>query len=458
MLTYKDALDYIYSFTDYEKKSSYRYAPEIFDLARVEKLLVSLNNPHQRFKSIHIAGTKGKGSVAAMSESILRAAGYRTGLYTSPHLHTFRERIQVNGRLIPQETVASLTEQLQPLVSQVEGLTTFEIITALGFLYFVERGVEFAVLEVGMGGRLDATNVVNSLVDIITSLSYDHTHILGETLPLIAREKAGIIKSKALVVSAPQVPEAMAVIEEVCREKDAELTVIGRDWTWEVGEANLEGQWFRVTTNELRVTSYELWIPLLGRHQLINATVVVAAIEKLRQRGINISEAGVREGLRQVRWPGRLEILGRRPLVVADCAHNADSAGKLKAALEELFTYRHLILIFGASTDKDIEGMMGELFPLAHQVIVTQARHARATDSCVLHQKALTLRREVIVSDSVDGALSLALETAGPQDLICVTGSIFVVAEAREAWSKKQGSECQNAIVSRKRYREDKRR
>jgi len=458
MLTYKDALDYIYSFTDYEKKSSYRYAPEIFDLARVEKLLVSLNNPHQRFKSIHIAGTKGKGSVAAMSESILRAAGYRTGLYTSPHLHTFRERIQVNGRLIPQETVASLTEQLQPLVSQVEGLTTFEIITALGFLYFVERGVEFAVLEVGMGGRLDATNVVNSLVDIITSLSYDHTHILGETLPLIAREKAGIIKSKALVVSAPQVPEAMAVIEEVCREKDAELTVIGRDWTWEVGEANLEGQWFRVTTNELRVTSYELWIPLLGRHQLINATVVVAAIEKLRQRGINISEAGVREGLRQVRWPGRLEILGRRPLVVADCAHNADSAGKLKAALEELFTYRHLILIFGASTDKDIEGMMGELFPLAHQVIVTQARHARATDSCVLHQKALTLRREVMVSDSVDGALSLALETAGPQDLICVTGSIFVVAEAREAWSKKQGSECQNAIVSRKRYREDKRR
>lgn len=441
MLTYEDAVDYIYSFTDYEKKSSYRYAPETFDLARVEKLLVSLNNPHQRFKSIHIAGTKGKGSVAAMSESILRAAGYRTGLYTSPHLHTFRERIQVNGRLIPQETVASLTEQLQPLVSQVEGLTTFEIITALGFLYFVERGVEFAVLEVGMGGRLDATNVVNSLVDIITSLSYDHTHILGETLPLIAREKAGIIKSKALVVSAPQVPEAMAVIEEVCREKDAELTVIGRDWTWEVGEANLEGQWFRVTTNELRVTSYELWIPLLGRHQLINATVVVAAIEKLRQRGINISEASVREGLRQVRWPGRLEILGRRPLVVADCAHNADSAGKLKAALEELFTYRHLILIFGASTDKDIEGMMRELFPLAHQVIVTQARHARATDSCVLQQKALTLRREVMVSDSVDGALSLALETAGPQDLICVTGSIFVVAEAREARSKKQGSE-----------------
>jgi len=441
MLTYKDALDYIYSFTDYEKESSYLYTPEHFDLARVEKLLALLGNPHLRFESIHIAGTKGKGSVAAMSESILRAAGYRTGLYTSPHLHTFRERIQVNGRLIPKETVASLTEQLQPLVSRIEGITTFEIITALGFLYFVEQGVEFAVLEVGMGGRLDATNVVNPLVAIITSLSYDHTHILGETLPLIAREKAGIIKDKAWVVSAPQVPEAMAVIKEVCRERDAELTVIGRDWTWTAGEANLEGQSFQVASSKFQASSQSYWVPLLGRHQLDNATVVVAAIEKLRQRGINVPEASVGEGLRQVRWPGRLEILGRRPLVGVDCAHNADSAGKLKAALEEVFAYRHLILIFGASADKDIEGMMRELFPLAQQIIVTQARHPRAADAGVLWEKALTLKPEVVVSDSVAGALSLALGKAGPQDLICATGSVFVVAEVREAWAEMQGLE-----------------
>jgi len=441
MLTYQDALDYIYSFTDYEKKSSYLYGPEVFDLARVEKLLALLDSPHQRFKSIHIAGTKGKGSVAAMSESILRAASYRTGLYTSPHLHTFRERIRVNGQLIPREMVASLIERLQPSVSQVEGLTTFEIITALGFLYFVEQEVELAVLEVGMGGRLDATNVVNPLVAIITSLSYDHTHILGDTLAQIAREKAGIIKDKALVVSAPQAPEAMAVIEEVCREKEAELTMVGRDWTWEAGEINLEGQWFRVTGHESRVTNREFWIPLLGRHQLINATVVVAAMEKLRQQGINIPEASVREGLRQVRWPGRLEILGRRPFVVVDCAHNADSAEKLKAALEELFTYRHLFLIFGASADKDIEGMMRELFPLAHQVILTQARHPRAADAHVLQEKALVLEREAVVNNSVAGALSLALETAGPQDLICATGSIFVVAEVQEAWAERQGWE-----------------
>jgi len=441
MLTYKDALDYIYSFTDYEKKSSYLYGPEHFDLARVEKLLAWLDNPHRHFESIHIAGTKGKGSVAAMSESILRAAGYRTGLYTSPHLHTLRERIQVGGRLIPEEAVISLTERLQPLASRIEGITTFEIITALGFLYFAEQGVEFAVLEVGMGGRLDATNVVTPLVAIITSLSYDHTHILGETLPLIAREKAGIIKDEAWVVSAPQVPEAMAVIEEVCRGKAAELTVIGRDWTWEAGEANLEGQWFQVSGSGPQVAGRRFWIPLLGRHQLNNATVVVAAMEKLRQRGINVPETSIREGLRRVHWPGRLEILGRRPFVVVDCAHNADSSRKLKAALEELFAYRHLILIFGASADKDIEGMMRELFPLAQQIIVTQARHARAADASALREQALALGWESTASDGLAEALSLALKTADSHDLICATGSVFVVAEAREAWAGMQGSE-----------------
>jgi dihydrofolate synthase/folylpolyglutamate synthase len=433
MLTYKDALDYIYSFTDYEKKISYLYAPEHFDLARMEKLLALLDNPHLRFKSIHIAGTKGKGSVAAMSESVLRAAGYRTGLYTSPHLHTFRERIQVGGRFVPQETVASLTERLQPLVSRIEGITTFEIMTALGFLYFAEQGVEVAVLEVGMGGRLDATNVVNPLVAIITSLSYDHTHILGETLPLIAREKAGIIKDKALVVSAPQAPEAMAVIEEVCREKDAELTVIGRDWTWEAGEANLDGQWFRVAGRRF-------WIPLLGRHQLDNATVVVAAMEKLRQWGINIPEPSVREGLRRVRWPGRLEILGRRPWVVVDGAHNGDSSRKLVAAIGELFPHRKLILVFGALMGHSVPDMLDALLPAADEVILTRANRIRAVATSDLLQEVCVRHREAEMTETVAEALERALALASPSDLICATGSLSIVAEAQEAWAKKQGS------------------
>ena len=439
MFTYEEALDYIYSFTDYEKTTSYRYAPKFFDLARMERLLASLDNPHRRFPSVHIAGTKGKGSTAAMTASVLQAAGYRTGLYTSPHLHTFRERIRVDGQPIGRAEVVALAERLRPLVEGVEGITTFEVMTAMAFLYFVERGVDFAVLEVGLGGRLDATNVVSPLVSVITSLSYDHTHILGHTLAQIAREKAGIIKRGVPVVSAPQPPEAMAVIEQVCREREAELVVVGRDWTWEAGEANLKGQWFKVAGGGGQEASRSFWIPLLGRHQLINATLAVAAVEMLRQRGVHIPEASLREGLRRVRWPGRLEVLGRRPFLIVDCAHNADSAQKLAAALRELFAYRDLILVFGASADKDIRGMMRALLPLAREVILTRAHHPRAADPGELREEARSLGWEAAISEDVAGALSQALELAGEDDLVCVTGSTFVVAEAREAWAELTG-------------------
>ena len=439
MFTYEEALDYIYSFTDYEKTTSYRYAPKFFDLARMERLLASLDNPHRRFPSVHIAGTKGKGSTAAMTASVLQAAGYRTGLYTSPHLHTFRERIRVDGQPIERAEVVALAERLRPLVEGVEGITTFEVMTAMAFLYFVERGVDFAVLEVGLGGRLDATNVVSPLVSVITSLSYDHTHILGHTLAQIAREKAGIIKRRVPVVSAPQPPEAMAVIEQVCREREAELLVVGRDWTWEAGEANLKGQWFKVAGGGGQEASRSFWIPLLGRHQLINATIVVAAVEMLRQRGVHIPEASLREGLRRVRWPGRLEILGRKPFLVVDCAHNADSAQKLATALRELFAYRDLILVFGASADKDIRGMMRALLPLAREVILTRAHHPRAADPGALREEARSLGWEVAISEDVASALSQALELAYEDDLVCVTGSTFVVAEAREAWAELTG-------------------
>ncbi len=439
MLTYEETLDYIYSFTDYEKGTSYRYAPEFFDLARMERFLALLDNPHRRFPSVHIAGTKGKGSTAAMTASVLQAAGYRAGLYTSPHLHTFRERIRVDGRLIERAEVVALAERLRPVVEGIEGITTFEIMTAMAFLHFVEREVDFAVLEVGLGGRLDATNVVTPLVSVITSLSYDHTHVLGHTLAQIAREKAGIIKRGVPVVSAPQAPEAMAVIEEVCRERGAELVVVGRDWTWEAGEANLKGQWFKVAGGGGQEASRSFWIPLLGRHQLINATVVVAAVEMLRQRGVHIPEASLREGLRRVRWPGRLEILGRKPFLVVDCAHNADSAQKLATALRELFAYRDLILVFGASADKDIRGMMRALLPLAREVILTRAHHPRAADPGELREEARSLGWEAAIGEDVAGALSQALKLADEDDLVCVTGSTFVVAEAREAWAELTG-------------------
>ena len=443
-LTYKEALDYIYSFTDYEKKSAYRYAPEHFDLGRVERLTALLDNPQHRFKSVHIAGTKGKGSTAAMIASILRAAGYRTGLYTSPHLHTFRERIQLDGQLISEEMVADLIERLQPLVSQIEDLTTFEIMTALAFLYFAEEGADLAVLEVGMGGRLDATNIVTPLVAIITSLSYDHTQYLGDTLPLIAGEKAGIIKRGIPVVSAPQPSEALAVIEEVCREKQAELTVVGRDWVWERGEADLDGQWFRVRQHnpgdESQTEVNQYWIPLLGRHQLVNATTAVAIVNQLRRRGIAVSSESVEEGLRKAHWPGRLEVLGRNPLVVVDGAHNGDSAKKLVAAIRELFPHRCLILIFGALTGHSVPDMLDALLPAADKVILTRANRLRAVATPDLLREVYARRREAEVTETVAKALEKALALASPGDLICATGSLSIVAEVhswrRRRWSR----------------------
>jgi dihydrofolate synthase/folylpolyglutamate synthase len=433
-LTYKEALDYIYSFTDYEKKSAYRYAPEHFDLGRMERLTALLDNPQQRFKAIHIAGTKGKGSTAAMIASILRAAGYKTGLYTSP-------------------------------------LTTFEIMTALAFLYFAEEEVDLAVLEVGMGGRLDATNIVTPLVAVITSLSYDHTPYLGSTLPLIAREKAGIIKDGALVVSAPQSPEAMAVIEETCQERGALLFRVGEQWTWQGEETNLEGQSFTVHLNNPGARSGDLrpsgawsgdlrpsgrqvydflsrgarrhhyWMPLLGEHQLANATTAVAVADLLPGLGVRISEEAIAQGLRQVRWPGRLEVLSRAPFLVVDGAHNADSAHKLAVALRKYFQYERLFLIFGASLEKDMDGMLRELLPLADRVVVTQAQHPRATAVQPLREELLARGYEPLSSNSVAEALDCALRLAQERDLICATGSLFVVAQVREAWARQQGVE-----------------
>jgi len=313
------------------------------------------------------------------------------------------------------------------------------------------------VLEVGMGGRLDATNIVTPLVAVITSLSYDHTPYLGSTLPLIAREKAGIIKDGAVVVSAPQLPEAMAVIEETCQERGALLFRVGEQWTWQGGEASLEGQSFTVhldnPTTQLpnhptrddflsrESLRHRYWIPLLGEHQLANATTAVAVAELLPGLGVHVTEEAIAQGLRQVRWPGRLEVLSRAPFLVVDGAHNADSAHKLAVALRKYFQYERLFLIFGASLEKDMDGMLRELLPLVHRVIVTQAQHPRATALQPLREELLARGYEPLSSNSVTEALDCAVRLAQERDLICATGSLFVVAEVREAWARRQGVE-----------------
>ncbi|MFB0559230.1 MAG: folylpolyglutamate synthase/dihydrofolate synthase family protein [Dehalococcoidales bacterium] len=433
-MNYQQALDYIFSYTDYEKVPM-PHDPAFYDLRRVEELLARLGNPHLGARSVHIAGTNGKGSTAAMIASVLTASGYITGLYTSPHLHTWRERIRVNGELISEAELAALVERLKPEVEAVNRkasygqLTTFELLTVLGFAHFKLKGVDFQVLEVGLGGKFDATNIIQPEVCIITSVSFDHTEVLGNSLAEIAAEKAGIIKPGCVVVTSPQPDEVDKVIEKTCLGYGVELVRVGRDVTWQSLGSNLSRQLFQVKG---RLDSYEISIPLLGDYQLGNAATAVAALEVLAGKGFNISKDSIVGGLAQVGWPGRLQILSHHPLLIVDGAHNPDSARRLKQSLEQYFDFDRAILVIGASSDKDIAGVVSELVPLFDKVIITRSHHPRAM---ALPLIAAEFRRhgvEARAVDTVSEALSLVLAQAGARDLICVTGSLFVVAEAIE--------------------------
>jgi dihydrofolate synthase/folylpolyglutamate synthase len=428
-MNYAAALDFLLSRTDYERWPGYNYASR-FDLRRTEDLLQRLGNPHLSAKAVHIAGSKGKGSTSAMIAAGLQAAGYKTGLYTSPHLVTLRERIQVDGKPILKRELESLVAMMRPHVEAVdrEGtygeLSTFELLTAAAFMYFEQKKVDFQVLETGLGGRLDATNVVTPEVCIITSISLDHTEVLGDTLAKIAAEKAGIIKPGCPVVSSAQAEEAAEVIRETCQRKGARLVSVGSDIAWRKLDSNLSGQSLEVQGTK---GSYRITIPLLGAHQLQNAAAAVAALEIL-----GLPRKGIESGLAKTNWPGRLQILRRRPLLVVDGAHNRDSASKLKEALKEYFHFDHLILIIGTSADKDVSGIIEELAPLANSVIVTRSRHPRATKPEVLVGEFARVGVKAEVAEDIARAAAKALKRAGRKDLICATGSLFLVGEMIE--------------------------
>jgi dihydrofolate synthase/folylpolyglutamate synthase len=445
---YDEAVGYLNSLTDYETAPERPRDPANFDLRRMMELLDRLGNPHLAVPVVHIAGTKGKGSTAAMVVAVLEAAGYRTGLYTSPHLLDLRERIQVNGRMIPPAELAALVAAIKPEVAAVNEraaygqLTTFEVLTALGFVYFRHKGVAASVLEVGLGGRLDATNVVRPEVSVITAISRDHTEVLGDTIAAIAREKAGIIKSGGRVVSGPQSPEAARVIRAVAREQAASLVEVGRAVTWTAGLAGPEGQNLRIMGQG---GVYEVVLPLLGSFQQENAATAVAALEVLRERGFRIPPESIRRGLGRVSWPGRFQIISRSPRILVDGAHNAASAERLREALEQYFgkvpgagilPVEHRALILGTSIDKDIDGIAGALCAYFDSVTVTQTRHARAMP---LDKVAAAVSRAGVKpqsAENLEGALSGALTGAGHRDLVCITGSLFLVAEALAAVSR----------------------
>ncbi|MFC1900312.1 bifunctional folylpolyglutamate synthase/dihydrofolate synthase [Chloroflexota bacterium] len=431
---FQQALDYIYSFVNYETEPRPRDAAH-YDLRRMDELLVRLGNPHLNTSTVHITGTKGKGSVAAMITSTLTTAGYKAGLYTSPHLHVFNERIRIDDRLISDDEVITLVEKIKPEVSRVNEkatygtVTTFEVITALGFSHFRQQGADLQVIEVGLGGRLDATNVVRPKVCIITSISLEHTDVLGDTLAEIAGEKAGIIKPGSVVISSRQANEVNRVIEQTCRDCNTPLIKMGEDVTWENIESSNYMQSF--TVNGVK-NKYELSIPLLGQYQVENAAVAVTALECLVERGFSISKKHISDGLAKVDWPGRLQVLNRRPMVIVDGAHNPNSVQKLGEALQQYFGFTRGILIIGASADKDISGMVAELVPLFDRAIITRSIHPRSMDVDPLVDEFRKYGTEVHITDDISDALPMALEMSGEEDIICVTGSLFVVAGAIE--------------------------
>jgi dihydrofolate synthase/folylpolyglutamate synthase len=440
---YQNTLEYLYSFVDYSLTRNFRNTPDKFDLNRMREFMGRLGRPDQKYPIIHVAGTKGKGSVSALCASALQAAGYQVGLYTSPHLQDYVERIRFNGQPIPHMDFVALVDEIRPLLDGGTHLTTFEITTALAFLYFAKQGATAMVAEVGLGGRLDATNIVNPIVAVITSLSYDHTNILGNTLAEIAAEKAGVIKPGVPVVVSPQKEEARQVVERIAAERAAPLIQVGEDYRYKLLSHSVEGQTLLVwsAAEQALADKYpqggglvELKIPLLGFHQVENAATAWAALQVARTRGLEVNEAQIRDGFARVSWPGRFEILSRQPLVVIDSAHNRDSALKLRLALDDYFPGVPVVMLFGASEDKDVRGMFEELLPRVRQVIVTRSFHPRAMGTQELADLASELGCPAMVVKEVEDALEEALHQAGDRAMVLATGSIFIAAGVRHTW------------------------
>lgn len=426
---YEEALHRLLSLADLERMTGDAAPAYKYDLERMRKLAARLDLLDGGPPLIHVAGTKGKGSVAAMTASALWAHGLRTGLYTSPHLHSFRERIRLDGEPLGARPFAAAVARIWSVVEEMAGgpigaPSTFEALTAMALDVFREEAADAVVLEVGLGGRLDATNVAMSDVAVITSVSLDHTAILGSTVEEIAGEKAGIVKGAQPVVSAPQHSDAMAVIRERAQAMGAPLTEVGRDVTWAQEAHDLSGQTVLVTTARDR---YRVRLPLLGAHQAENAAVAVAALE---QAPLPLSRDAIETGLGAVRWDGRFQLLATAPYLVVDGAHNPYSMARLRETVREYLPRARVHLVFGASGDKQIDLLTEEAAAFADEVWTVASRHPRAAHPGMLAALFERLGTSARSADSVAEGIEQAMNAAGNGDLVLVTGSLFAVAEA----------------------------
>jgi dihydrofolate synthase/folylpolyglutamate synthase len=429
---YLDSLRYLHSLADFERSGRFSSRP---DLAPVLALLHELDEPHLGRITLHIAGSKGKGSVAAMAESILRAAGLRTGLFTSPHLHRFPERIQVDGQSVTREEFAEGLTDVRAAAERAAAalpdrpIVTFDVLTALAFLLYRQREVQVQVIEVGLGGLLDSTNVFESKdCAVITNIGLEHRDILGDTIPEIARQKAGIIVAGCPTIMAPQRESAAEVIREVASEKGSPLTEVALVCNLRRDSAGSESQAFRLRTPK---RGYQAKLPLLGKHQLDNAATAVLAVEALIKSGVEVSEEAVKQGLESVKWPGRIEVIKRRPLVVVDSAHTADSARRLRDTLLEYLRVDRATLVIGVMGDKDLEGLASAIEPAALRVIATQAEHPRALAAEEVAKVFRGRSVETFVEPKLGAAIDMATNLSTGSDAVVILGSIALAGEAR---------------------------
>jgi dihydrofolate synthase/folylpolyglutamate synthase len=438
--SYKKAIEYIYNLNKYGIK---------LGLKNITYLLSLFDNPHLQTKTIHVAGTNGKGSTAAIISSILQAANYKVGLYTSPHLVHFQERMMINGEFIAKEEVCTLLERMKPAIYKVantEGYqhpTFFEVITTMAFLYFYEQNVDFSIMEVGLGGRLDATNVCKPIVSVITHLDFDHMDRLGNSLSDIAREKGAIIKQNTAVVSAKQFPKAEEVIKNIASEKEAPLYTYGENFQATLLRSELKGNLFHYAGiyNQLN----NIYVPLAGEYQVENASLAIAVAELINQKDFMISEDNIINGVKHSQWPGRFEIVREEPMIILDGAHNPNGASQFIFNLKRLIPDKKIIAILGVFQDKNYPAIIKLIVPQINQLILTMANNPRATPTEILAKEASQYisKEKIIETNTVPEAIREALRIAQEKEVICITGSLYTVGEAK-AYFLKKGSRKEN--------------